>query len=253
MPANGFNLVASGVPDYLNFVLDRLRSLNVSISQLPPQISPFPEPRPSIEYLQQFTHFSGGFSALVTAGSGRNDYAPAVVLGIANITIIAANYDPSLNVEPIDLKPPAVPGFLEALSWTLPQLSSHGDKNLHNRFILAASVLLDVACKDPECREKIIVHKDRTKLRKELRDNRNVYTGIVSEEEWQRLVDGLALGESDEEDTDRDTTSIKEGKSEHGEITDEAKVLSGHENVVDGTNLQTGVEDNGVNATVPQD
>ncbi|CAE6458096.1 unnamed protein product [Rhizoctonia solani] len=247
------DLTSNAVHSHLNLVLTRLRSPNVSISQLPAQSSPFPEPRPSIEYLHQFTHLSGGFSALVQAGSMGDGYPSAVVPGIASITIIAANYDPALKVEPVELKPPAVPGFLEALSWTLPPLSSLDDKNLYHRFILAASVLLVVACKDPESRDEIVVHQGRTKLREELRDHKDVYAGLVSEEEWKRLVEGLALDESGEEGTERDSTSDKDGLSEGGERSDEDEVSSGHENVVDETNLETGVEDSEVNATVTQD
>ncbi|CAE6472008.1 unnamed protein product [Rhizoctonia solani] len=136
------DLDTKAAQDYMRFAMTRLKSPDVSLSQLASQTSPFPDPRPSIEYLWQFTCISGGFSALLQAGSISTHFSQAVVPGVANITIIAANHDAALKVEPVELEPPVVPDFLEALSWTLPKLSSSDDKKLYHRFILASSVLL---------------------------------------------------------------------------------------------------------------
>ncbi|CAE6436760.1 unnamed protein product [Rhizoctonia solani] len=194
----------------VELLIKRLRTLTVPLSQLPLGTLPFPEPRPSIEYLQQLTHFSGGFFALVQAGSINDGYAKVVSCGTAEITIIAANRDRALTVEPVELRAPAVPGFLKALSWALPHLASKKDKrDLYNQFIVAASILLVVACDDLESREKIAHDPGRTKLITELRDSKEVYLGMIPNKEWERLVNGLALGEFNAEETRSDEESDK--------------------------------------------
>ncbi|CUA70029.1 E3 ubiquitin-protein ligase listerin [Rhizoctonia solani] len=200
---------ANGAQEYMDFVVARLRGPNMMLCQLPPQVSPFTEPRPSIEYLQQLTHTPHGFSALVKAGS-ISDYPPIVAPGIANVTVIAANHDSTIEVKPVELMPPAVPAFLEALSWTLPRLSSLDDKKLYHRFILAASVLLVVACEDQESRARITTHPDRKTLLRELRDNKDTCAEFVSEEEWKRLIDGLVLEESGVKATEKGSTGDEE-------------------------------------------
>ncbi|CAE6458299.1 unnamed protein product [Rhizoctonia solani] len=241
------NLDTKAAQDYMRFVMTRLKSPDVSLSQLASQTSLFPDPRPSIEYLWQFTRISGGFSALLQAGSIDSGYPPAVVPGIAEITIIAANHDSALKVEPVELEPLVVPDFLEALSWTLPQLSSSDDKKLYHRFILASSVLLVVACDDTESRAKILAHPDRTTLLRELRDDKDTYTEFVSEEEWERLIDGLALEESEVEGTEGDIRSDEGEIFESREAPNKDGGSSGGEEESEARKLRNGRDENTVN------
>ncbi|KAG8758534.1 hypothetical protein FRC11_003497 [Ceratobasidium sp. 423] len=244
-------LGASTIRGVMEMILQRLRAPSVPLPQLPPEILPFPEPRPSIEYLQQLTRLSGGFLALVRAGSIDEDYANVIPRGIAYITVIAANRDPALSVDPVELHTPAVPGFLEALSWALPHLLSlEGGRNLYNQFLVAASILLVVACEDPESREKVAHDSGRTKLLVELRDNKDIYLGMISKVEWRRLVNGLALGEVDAEETGSDEGSAEEPNNESdGESIEEPQadaVLNMNEVVIGNTDPNE-VEDHGEN------
>ncbi|CAE6471820.1 unnamed protein product [Rhizoctonia solani] len=192
---------------FMDTVLQRLRTPSVSLDTLPPQSSAIPEPRSPIEYLQQITRYSHSFSALARSGTISNDYVNSVTQGIAEITVIAANMDSALAVESVELRAPAVPGFLEALSWVLPHLSSRDDlKDLYRRFIVAASVLLIVASKDPESKELIVNHSGRREVREILQDQKDTFIGMIPQDEWKHLVDNLAL---EPEDTNSDSKSEK--------------------------------------------
>ncbi|KAG8733768.1 hypothetical protein FRC10_012147 [Ceratobasidium sp. 414] len=70
---------------------------------------------PAIEYIYPFTRTSKGFSALASAGTEER-YAEVVVKAIVDIVHLAAGQDASLAVKPIELRFPAVPGFLDVMS-----------------------------------------------------------------------------------------------------------------------------------------
>ncbi|KAJ1301852.1 hypothetical protein OPQ81_009079 [Rhizoctonia solani] len=189
---------------FMTTIVNRLRNSSILPGPLPPQSSPVPEPRPTIEYLQQFTHCAGGFSMLTTAGLISTNYTKAVSAGIADITIIAANRDPALTVNPVGLRAQVVPEFLKAVSWALPHLASEEDgRARYSQFVVAASILLVVACQDPEAKEQINLDSNRRNLFVELLEKKDFYLGIISQEEWKRLVIGLDKQAGDRDGLDK--------------------------------------------------
>ncbi|KAG8761746.1 hypothetical protein FRC12_009360 [Ceratobasidium sp. 428] len=145
---------SKGVADMLQAMVRRMRSRDSSNRD-----TDIPwDQTPPIQFLFCFTHEPLVFAPLAQAGSQRK-YAKPIVVGITQIVHLAANRDPALTVDPVELRPPAVRGFLDAVSLVAKYCSGVSDKNkLLMEFFGDAFTLLKIASEDDTSRKMLVDH-----------------------------------------------------------------------------------------------
>jgi hypothetical protein len=189
----------SGAGEMLDAMVRRMRRTGASPQQ---QQLPWND-IPSIEYLHCFTQTSQGFSALANAGRHKK-YAEVVASAIADIAHLAAGRDRSLSVKPVELRTPAVPGFLDVALIVAKHCSGVADRDTRLlKFSKDALALITVASKDEESKklvaehpayremyaalkavgDKIAAHDSLELLKGEL--------GITNEGEWRPFISRL--------------------------------------------------------------
>ncbi|KAG8701644.1 hypothetical protein FRC11_012007, partial [Ceratobasidium sp. 423] len=187
-------LYSSTVRGLLEALITRMRTSPTDYTHmLPLSYSPIPPPRPSIEYLQQWTHSEQIFSSMIRTASISSKYIQPVLDCLTAIVQLAANRDPKFHVDPIELKTPAVRGFLQAIAWALPQLSSRqGEEENYHSFVAAVSILLAKAAEDGVSRKTLVNDQGLGPLFKELEPGKGNNIESLSQEEWEKLVYKLA-------------------------------------------------------------
>ncbi|KAF8601223.1 hypothetical protein BDV93DRAFT_239413 [Ceratobasidium sp. AG-I] len=112
---------------------------------------------PSIEYLNCFTHTNKGFFAFsVAAKRGRSR---KIVAGtIAKLVHLAANRHEVVEGAPVELHPPAVPGFLDVVSIVANCSDSPESRGMLLEFSQDVVKVLEVAGQDSGSRRLIAEH-----------------------------------------------------------------------------------------------
>ncbi|KAG8765193.1 hypothetical protein FRC12_007638 [Ceratobasidium sp. 428] len=146
---------------------------------------------PAIEYLRSFTSTSQGFSALVCARRGV-ECAEIVEETMVDIIHLAAGHDPLPTVELVELRTPAVPGFLDVVSVVsrnITEPASVTERITPTQLIQLSNDSLDlmkVAVKDPTSLELIRQHSACQDLWKAIRKIRD---DTLTEDLMKRLLD----------------------------------------------------------------
>ncbi|KAG8792769.1 hypothetical protein FRC12_004923 [Ceratobasidium sp. 428] len=145
---------SDGVKDVLQAMIRRMRSGDSSNHD-----ADSPRDRiPPIQFLFCFTHEPLAFTLLAHAGTQRQ-YVKPVVTFITQVVHLAANRDPALTVDPVELRPPAVRGFLDAVSVVAKYCSGVSDKSqMLMEFFDDAFTLLKVASEDTTSKEVLVNH-----------------------------------------------------------------------------------------------
>ncbi|CAE7228861.1 unnamed protein product [Rhizoctonia solani] len=230
LSASTEQLFSSTIRSMLEAVLNRMRTSPTDYSRTFPRLyASIPPPCPSIEYLQLWTHSGEIFNSLIRVASKSSKYVQPVLNTIAAVMQLAANRDPLLRVEPIELQAPAVRGFLQAVAWTLPRLSSsQGEAENYRNCVIAASIILAKAAEDVTSREILISEPSLAPLLEEMKETD---IGNLSQEQWEGLVHKLAAGkafvpasqsekspaeneETEDDDDDDDEEESEEDESE---------------------------------------
>ncbi|KAL5634304.1 hypothetical protein ACGC1H_002393 [Rhizoctonia solani] len=191
-------LYASTIRTMLEAVLNRMRTSPTDYTHTLPQLfASIPTPRPPIEYLQQWTNSEQIFSSLIRTAPKSSKYIQPILNAITAIVQLAANRDPKLSVEPIELRPPAIQCFLQATAWVLPHLSStQGEEENYRSFVIAASILLARAAKDEASHEILANDPSLVPILKEVKSGQGINIKGLSQAEWEGLVQKLSAGNS---------------------------------------------------------
>ncbi|KAF8604814.1 hypothetical protein BDV93DRAFT_82456 [Ceratobasidium sp. AG-I] len=129
---------------------------------------------PAIEYLRIFTLTKLGFSALLSVGDYPGN-SKCITTAITRFTQLAANRDPQVTVDPVELGVLAVPGLLDAINAVVDDCSRSTERNQTLvEFADDVLVLLKVACSNDASKQLVVDHSALQKLWStllEMRDN----------------------------------------------------------------------------------
>ncbi|CAE6509187.1 unnamed protein product [Rhizoctonia solani] len=186
----------------LGTILTRLRSPFDYFGELPEHLVPIVPAQPPIEHLRQMTRFPNFFKSLqgVIQMIDSSYCHDGGALSAAAFLQVAAGRDSSIVVEPVELGPDAVPGFLDLVVLLFFENKARFCASHYHEIIISMAILITAAAKDTDSMGIISRHSAPATVLDELnklKPGDSLYKAVIPMEEQKRLMNALACVKHD--------------------------------------------------------